>query len=162
MEEKNIDVAIKNIEDLIIKHQKNARNVLLLVIILGLAVLGCGYATYEFEKYETQYVINDLGRTINEIGTNDKLNDSIFIKENITKLVSELSSRSQGSAGTLYIFLAIFIALFGVSIAVYRFHLTEISRAHHQKFGLMRIRIAAHNFDDPGFGSELSALRAGF
>ncbi|MBR9856763.1 MAG: hypothetical protein GYB38_03555 [Gammaproteobacteria bacterium] len=55
----------------------------------------------------------------------------------------------------LYGLFAIFVVVFGVVMAIYRFHLNEISRTEHYKIGFMRIRVAANNFDKEGFNSEV-------
>lgn len=58
------------------------------------------------------------------------------------------------SNSVIFALLAIFAIVFGVLMAVYRFHLHEISKAEHYKIGFMRIRIAANN-TSPGFLSEV-------
>ena len=47
--------------------------------------------------------------------------------------------------------------VFGVLMAVYRFHLTEIARAEHNKLGFMRIRVAANNYEKIGFQTDVRA-----
>jgi hypothetical protein len=54
-----------------------------------------------------------------------------------------------------YALMGVFIVVFGVLMAVYRFHLNEIARAGHNKNGFMCIRVAANNFDKEGFHSEV-------
>ncbi len=56
---------------------------------------------------------------------------------------------------TIYGLFALYIIVFGVLISIYRFHLNEIARTEHYKMGFMRIRIAANNVDNKGFGSEV-------
>lgn len=53
-----------------------------------------------------------------------------------------------------YILFGIFVIIFGVMMAVYRFHLAEIAKAEHYKIGFMRIRIAANNIEK-GFLTEV-------
>lgn len=55
----------------------------------------------------------------------------------------------------LYILVALFVVIFGVMMAIYRFHLSEISRSEQYRFGLLRIRISANNFEKEGFKSEV-------
>lgn len=50
---------------------------------------------------------------------------------------------------------SLYIVVFGVLMAVYRFHLNEVARAEHYKTGFMRIRIAANNYDNEGFLTEV-------
>lgn len=54
-----------------------------------------------------------------------------------------------------YILAGIFVVVFGVVMAVYRFRLNEIAKATHYKIGFMRIRVAANNFDRDGFNTEV-------
>ena len=51
--------------------------------------------------------------------------------------------------------LFVFVFVFGVLMAVYRFHLNEVARAAHYKIGFMRIRVAANNHDNEGFLTEV-------
>lgn len=55
----------------------------------------------------------------------------------------------------MYGLFAIYVMVFGVLMAIYRFHLNEISRAEHFIIGFMRIRVAANNAGDEGFQSEV-------
>lgn len=55
----------------------------------------------------------------------------------------------------LYALAGLFVVVFGVLMAVYRFHLNEVARAAHYKIGFMRIRVAASNHDKEGFHSEV-------
>lgn len=55
----------------------------------------------------------------------------------------------------MYGLFAIFVVVFGVLMAVYRFHLNEIARAEHYKIGFMRIRVAANNYETSGFQSDV-------
>ncbi|MAY43231.1 MULTISPECIES: hypothetical protein [unclassified Neptuniibacter] len=79
---------------------------------------------------------------------------------------TSMSSASGGSFGVssgfyapnttvLYVFVVLFVVVFGVMMAIYRFHLNEISRSEQLKVGFMRIRIAANNHDKEGFLSEV-------
>lgn len=54
----------------------------------------------------------------------------------------------------IYAILAIFTIVFGVLMAIYRFHLSEIAKAEHNKIGFLRIRIAAHN-SSQGYQTEV-------
>lgn len=54
-----------------------------------------------------------------------------------------------------YVFAGLFVVVFGVLMAVYRFHLNEVARAAHYKIGFMRIRVAANNHDAEGFLTEV-------
>jgi hypothetical protein len=58
------------------------------------------------------------------------------------------------SSSFTYGFLVLFSIIIGVLVALYRFHLKEISRTEHYKIGFMRVRIAANN-TTPGFSSEV-------
>jgi hypothetical protein len=69
---------------------------------------------------------------------------------------TDLASNSfKAPESVLYGLFAIFVVVFGVLMAVYRFHLNEIARTEHYKMGFMRIRVAAKNHSYPGFNSEV-------
>jgi len=53
-----------------------------------------------------------------------------------------------------YLFVAAFLVVFGVMIAIYRFHLVEITKNEQYKLGFWRIRIAANNTTE-GFQTEV-------
>ena len=55
----------------------------------------------------------------------------------------------------LYAIVGVFIVVFGVLMAVYRFHLNEIAKAEHNKIGFMRIRVAANKYKREGFHTEV-------
>ena len=55
---------------------------------------------------------------------------------------------------TTYVFLALCVIVFGVLMAVYRFHLQEISKAEHLKLGFYRIKIIAE-YDSPSFDDDV-------
>ena len=55
----------------------------------------------------------------------------------------------------LYALVGVFVVVFGVLMAIYRFHLNEIAKAEHNKLAFMRIRVAANNYDREGFHSEV-------
>ena len=55
-----------------------------------------------------------------------------------------------------YVFMicGLYLVVFGILVAIYRFHLVEISRNEQIKLGFWRIRIAARN-TKPGFQTEV-------
>lgn len=77
-----------------------------------------------------------------------------------TSSFSSASTESKVAASVekiLYVLSALFALIFGVLMAIYRFHLTEISRSEQYKLGLHRIRIAANNHNHAGFNTEVRA-----
>jgi len=57
---------------------------------------------------------------------------------------------------------AAMLVIISLAVGLYRFHLKEVSRLEGDKLGFLRIRIAANNYDRPGFQSEVrSALTSG-
>ncbi len=64
-------------------------------------------------------------------------------------------SFSNQPSSFLYALVGVFIVVFGVLMAVYRFHLNEVAKAEHNKIGFMRIRVAANNNELVGFQSEV-------
>jgi hypothetical protein len=63
-------------------------------------------------------------------------------------------SPSTSSAATNYVIFGLCVLVFGVLMAIYRFHLTEIAKGEHFQLGFLRIRIAANNIAE-GFLSEV-------
>jgi hypothetical protein len=53
-----------------------------------------------------------------------------------------------------YLFMGSFVVVFGVLVAIYRFHLVEITKNEQFKLGFGRIRIAANNTSE-GFQTEV-------
>ena len=45
--------------------------------------------------------------------------------------------------------------VFGVLMAIYRFHLNEIAKTEKYRMGFMRIRVAAYNSENKGFDTEV-------
>ena len=69
-------------------------------------------------------------------------------------LNATLAATTQRQSITTYVLLGLFVLVFGVLMAVYRFHLQEIAKAEHFKIGFLRIKIAADN-GSQGFESEV-------
>ncbi len=67
--------------------------------------------------------------------------------EQVARLASRLASLP-------YIYTGAFIVIFGVLVALYRFHLLEITKNEQYKLGFWRIRIAANNTSE-GFQTEV-------
>jgi hypothetical protein len=72
----------------------------------------------------------------------------------LARLPEEKAISALFSGPFIYAVLAIFAIIFGVLMAIYRFHLTEIAKAEHNKIGFLRVRIAAHN-SSPGYQTEV-------
>jgi hypothetical protein len=73
----------------------------------------------------------------------------------MSRVVAFSSKDTVPSKTFIYVIAGIFVVVFGVLMAVYRFHLNEIARATHYKIGFMRIRVAANNFNREGFHTEV-------
>ena len=69
--------------------------------------------------------------------------------------ISPYLTRSEQPAAYIYALSGLFVVVFGVLMAVYRFHLNEVACAAHYKIGFMRIRVAANNHDKEGFLTEV-------
>ena len=153
MEEMNsIDQAIDNLESQIEDHKKEGRRVQMYAFIFGAFILAAGYSVYLFQEYRVQVSQNYLEKIVNEIVSNSSTaSDAI---NNVVEEAAALQPQSSNST-LIFVFVGVFLAVFGVLMAIYRFHLTEISRAQQQKLGLQRIRIAANNSDKEGFGTEV-------
>jgi len=72
----------------------------------------------------------------------------------LAALDEKMVASPQLSSAVLFGFFAIFVIVFSVFTAIYRFHLNEISKAEHYKLGFMRIRIAGAN-TKPAYQSEV-------
>lgn len=142
----SIDAAISSVDEQINQHQTYAQKIFRYVIIFGLLILAAGSFVYLLQYYGGRNMLYEIRRTM-EMG---KL-DSGGLAMAITTALQELKT----DATILFAFLGVFIVVFGVLMAIYRFHLSEISRAHQYRFGLLRIRIAANNFQEQGFGTEV-------
>lgn len=151
MEELNsIDQAISNLESQIEDHKKEGRRVQLYAFILGAFILAAGYSVYLFQEYRVQASQDYLNKIVTELSSSSKSSDVI----NAIKEIGSFKTATSNSS-LIFVFVGVFLAVFGVLMAIYRFHLTEISRAQQHKLGLQRIRIAANNSDKEGFGSEV-------
>ena len=69
-------------------------------------------------------------------------------------LNAAFAANTQRQSITTYVLLGLSVLVFGVLMAVYRFHLQEIAKAEHYKIGFLRIKIAATHSSE-GFGSEV-------
>jgi hypothetical protein len=76
-------------------------------------------------------------------------------------VIAAIQAANTQNSTTTFILLGLFGVVFGVLMAVYRFHLHEIARSEHYRLGFLRIRIAsAHK--EKGFQTEVrQALTAG-
>lgn len=98
----------------------------------------------------------EILRRISESQYFEEFLDQIRNIRNVLDRVSENNSaNSPDDIYVFYIFCVLTVIVFGVTLGLYRYHLTEIAKTEHYEFGLMRIRIAANNFDKNGFLSEV-------
>jgi hypothetical protein len=126
---KSIDSAIRECENQIKAHKAYS------LIMLGLLVAVLVALWFSFQR------VDDAVRTVLFPGN----------REIDEQAVSELTRKLNYFP---FIFLAIFISIFAILTAIYRFHLIEITRNEQMKLGFWRIRIAANN-DEPGFQTEV-------
>jgi len=54
-----------------------------------------------------------------------------------------------------YSLLTFSLIVFGVSISLYRFHLSEMAKSEHHRLAFLRIRVAANNYTSEGFQTEV-------
>lgn len=90
--------------------------------------------------------IAQLELLLNDSLASAKEAETTLAKRNAPPLLSD--SMFYGTSAFAVVVLAIFASL-------YRWHLREITRNEHFRFGLMRIRIAAANSETPGFSGEV-------
>jgi len=155
-EMKSIDQTIDNLNQQINEHRQEGRRMQLFAFIMGALLLGAGFSIYLYQEIEASSNNAYLESIISKIlATSGETSEAA---KNTAKELGALRSKvleSNTSITVIYVFVGVFIVVFGVLMAIYRFHLTEISRAQQQKLGLQRIRIAANNNDKDGFGSEV-------
>ncbi|KDC55375.1 hypothetical protein [Pseudoalteromonas sp. S3431] len=122
----SIDVSIEALESYVGKNQESARRLLTYLMMFSISILMVIMMLYIFP--------------------------TAFLK---TAEVTAKTEVSRIPESVLYGLFVIFVVVFGVLMAVYRFHLNEIARSEHYKMGFMRIRVAANNHTDQGFNSEV-------
>jgi len=152
MEELNsIDGAIKNLEGQIEEHRSSARKVLMYVFVFATMILAMGFTLNTYETLKSQ----DLASEIRYLARELVSSKSIPSDTSSAILAAANSVENNKESSSFYVFAALFVVVFGVMMAIYRFHLSEISKAQHNKLGFMRIRVAANNIDKEGFLTEV-------
>lgn len=172
-EEKTIDVAISSLEQQIERHQNASRKILFYVMYIVSFLLVFGVALFVYEDYRSASLESTLqsGAWSGPIPqTSNPPNTEAEPKQESSTTPDSGAfgvGASFGGGGStpnttiLYVFVAVFVVVFGVMMAIYRFHLSEISRSEQLKVGFMRIRIAANNYQNEGFSTEVrTALTA--
>jgi len=125
---KSIDDAIAACQGIIFWHRVKSFTMLVLMAIATMVFYGA------FSQLQTiSYNINVGGSTIDAAKIND-----FAAKATVY----------------MYIFSVLYLAVFGIIVAIYRFHMNEIARNEQIKLGFWRIRIAARN-NAPGFQTEV-------
>ena len=161
-EVKSIDMAVQNIDLQISHHKSSSKWIMINLFLFSILIFALAYFVYTFQmdrndRYDIS--ITELLESIEKevISTNSLENvDFASLYKSVGEIIQADTAAFQVKPiNIIYIFLALFILIFGVLMAIYRFHLSEISKAQHYKFGLLRIRIAANNHGDEGFGSEV-------
>jgi hypothetical protein len=126
-----IDEAITACEKVISSQRFNAR---FLLVLLALATWALYWAFKSLEQISQHIVgLGPIGRTI----------DATQIAEYLSKAKTYP-----------FIVFGLYLAVFGIIIALYRFHMSEVARNEQIKLGFWRIRIAARN-TTAGFQTEV-------
>jgi hypothetical protein len=128
-EPKTIDEAITACEDIIFWHRVKSFTMLGLLIGVTVAL----YLSFKKLEQTSEQVCAVGGGVLNP---------------------EQIAAFSSKCGVYPYIFFAIFLATFGIIVAIYRFHMNEIARNEQIKVGFWRIRIAARN-TSPGFQTEV-------
>jgi hypothetical protein len=110
---------------------------------LTLAVLIASWL-FLYQAYKSQ---NNFESKLNDYFAQTPMRDNNIAPTAAVALASQNEHLS-------YLFLAAFIVVTGVLIALYRFHLVEITKNEQFKLGFWRIRIAANN-TSAGFQTEV-------
>lgn len=152
LQEKTIDLAIFSVEEQIKEHKGDARKILLYVITLSTMLLTAAYSIFWVQEFRLRVIQAKISAAFDT-----QLQNISTTGEALKKGITEVSESSTvlPDPSLVYVFVGVFVVVFGVMMAIYRFHLAEISRAQQYRFGLMRIRIAANNAESLGFDSEV-------
>ena len=152
LSEKSIDIAIESVEKQISEHKSEARKILLYVIGLSGLLLTAAYSIYWIQEIRLKDNQAKISAAIDEV-----IQSSTTTGEALRSGLNEVAQSTSllPDPSLIYVFVGVFVVVFGVMMAVYRFHLAEISRAQQYRFGLMRVRIAANNAESIGFDSEV-------
>ena len=129
-EPKTIDDAIAACENIIFWHRIKSFGLLLLLA-------GITLAFYE------------VFRCLQQMSIELETNPAEFSQEG--NAITDIKIRVSAYP---YLISFLFVLTFGITVALYRFHLTEIARNEQIKLGFWRIRIAARN-TSPGFQTEV-------
>ena len=124
-----IDEAITACDKVISTQRLNAR---LLLVLLVIATWGL-YSAFKYLEQISEQVCAVGGGTLDP--------------EKIAAFASKASIYP-------FIVFGLYLTVFGILIALYRFHMSEVSRNEQIKLGFWRIRIAARN-TTPGFQTEV-------
>lgn len=172
----SIDSAIGALQEQIKDHQNSARKILYYVVYFVSFVLILGSALFIFSDTRAHKSVSVNEKPYVMLAPVDPMQlNEVQQAANTTKssngMVTGINNRSSsdsmssfgGSSSViyppnttiLYVFVLLFVVVFGVMMAVYRFHLSEISRYSQLKFGFLRILIAANNFGNAGFSTEV-------
>lgn len=172
MSEKSIDLAIKNLEVQIEQHRLASRRIIVYAMFGGVFLLIFGFFIFVYQDYRTTNFSGSLGGVSGGIYLSDGLGPGSEATNGSSEGVNN-KARSPAGGGSvnvnsgfsgdfyapsttiLYVFVLLFVVVFGVMMAIYRFHLSEISRSEQLKVGFMRVRIAANNYDNQGFATEV-------
>lgn len=151
----SIEVAIDECVEYIDAQRSSARQLLELLGFIGIAVIAL-LITFVFFIFNDQRnsrhelraeVDRAITTAVKEIAKNGKILTPITI-----------STPRESSSGTyniiVFAILSAFTVVFCVLMAVYRFHLNEVSKTQHYKIGFIRIRIAADS-GRKGYQSEV-------
>lgn len=153
-ETSTIDSSIQNLEEQIEEHSKAARNILMYVFVFASMILVMGFMLSTYERFQNETALNEMAKIAYEIQRKEGSVNSPFLAD-LNKAINSIGSSSNSTVSSFYVFAALFVVVFGVMMAIYRFHLSEISKAQHHKLGFMRIRVAANNSDKEGFLTEV-------
>ena len=153
---KQIDQAVEECEQYSELHRKSGRFVLTsLVALVMTALMTITYFSQISARDSIEYTLSRLTRAI-EAGEGSQGTDS-SLKAIEAALASQPQSGAIGSS-VMVAAVAALSVIVGVLVALYRFHLTEVSRTQHYKFGFMRLRIAVTNTEGQLVPEALVAL----
>jgi len=164
--------AIEDIQRLIAEHELASRRTAygmlaaFLVLVLAATTMYLREATLATQTIAEFERVASLAQTVAKKTKGDIDSESMSVDDFLTKFRSQLLAvvNRQQALGTqnqplLLVGAGVFSLVFGLLMAVYRHHLTEISKLQHYKTAFTRIRVAQDGADStPMAGIVQAAL----
>ncbi|HEY6512864.1 MAG TPA: hypothetical protein VI032_12840 [Burkholderiaceae bacterium] len=155
-----VSEAIADLEKLIVEHSRAARGVVTYLVGAFLLLLASGTVMHLAETYMAITVVSGFDTALVKLrkvpgAQNDEPEPPISrIEEQLRPQINAIANHAKTFGGQYYSALllsgaAVFALVFGLLMAVYRHHLTEISKLQHYKTAFTRLRVAIRTSTTP-------------